>query len=190
VAPEPQPKLSRFWNPISAPLSSGEYSGLESIQDALYESELSADPLDLPKPDAHIELPQPSVDGRHAQILERCIGLGLVASRPSSYSIQSVGSAPEFGDEDLYDMPDFSLEDLVPKVIASPASSEESLWDDAYHIQTSPVRSVASVKFSEPGKLALASPRPIADEFDYSDEERHDSVADDSDDGGFVPAEE
>jgi hypothetical protein len=138
----------------------------------------------------HAELPQPSTDSPHAHILERCIGLGLVASQPNTSSVHSDDSTPEFDDEDLYDMPDFSLEGLVPVVVASPTSSEESFWDDAHHNPTSPIRSAASVKFSEPGKLALASPRPIADESDFSDKERHDSVADDSDTDEFDTAEE
>ena len=37
VAPEPQ--RSRFWNPISALLESGEYTDLDSIQDSLYGSD-------------------------------------------------------------------------------------------------------------------------------------------------------
>jgi hypothetical protein len=134
--------------------------------------------------DMHAEPPQPSTDSPHAHILERCIGLGLVASPPNTSSVYPDDSNPELDDEDLYDMPDFSLEGLVPAVVASPASSQESLWDDAHHNQTSPVRSAASVKF------ALASPRPIADESDFSDEERHDSVADGSETDEFDTAEE
>jgi hypothetical protein len=87
-------------------------------------------------------------------------------------------------------MPEFSLEGLVPAVVASPASSQESPWDDAHHNQVSSVRSAALVKFSEPGKLALASPRPIADESGFSDEERHDSVADGFETDEFDTAEE
>jgi hypothetical protein len=206
VGPEPQPQRSPFWNPISALLSSGEYTDLESIQDSLYgfdsddehAIELSADPSELPQPTqgptpnlaglgAHFEMPQPAVDGRHAQTLEQCIGLGLVAPHSSSPSVQSEDSIPEFDDEYLNDVPESSP---VPAVAASPASSEESFWDAAHHNQDSPVRSAASVKFSEPGKLALASPRPLADESDYSDEERHDSGADDSDTDEFDTAEE
>jgi hypothetical protein len=135
-------------------------------------------------------MPQPSTDSPHAHILERCIGLGLVASQPNTSLVHSDDSTPEFDDEDLYDMPEFSLEGLVPAVVASPASSQESPWDDAHHNQVSSVRSAALVKFSEPGKLALASPRPIADESGFSDEERHDSVADGIETDEFDTAEE
>jgi chaperone BCS1 len=45
VAPEPQPKVSRFWNPINAHLNSGEYTDLESIEDSLCFSDSHSDVL-------------------------------------------------------------------------------------------------------------------------------------------------
>ncbi|KAL1799591.1 hypothetical protein ACET3X_003628 [Alternaria dauci] len=160
-----------FWNPLKALnkllLDSGEYVDLECIEDSLSGNiDLPASPLGM----SSIQTP-----------------------------LQSLDLVPEFTDADFDDDFGDDLEPLLKNhdstAEASPTPLEESLWDEAHHNQASPVRSITSVKFSEPGKLALASPRPITEDLTVPEQGRNDSGFDDpsvdgSDTDEFNTAEE
>lgn len=70
-----------------------------------------------------------------------------------------------FPDDEADFLPDISLTDYIPSIVPprrrTSSSSVESAWDEAHHNAVSPVRSSASVKFSDPGRLRPVSPRPL-----------------------------
>ncbi|KAH6881788.1 hypothetical protein BKA58DRAFT_396156 [Alternaria rosae] len=176
-------RKSGFWNPFKAIntllLDTGDYTDIVRLIPEVRHADTETCHIGEPFPDPlafslTFDPLDPSPNGRHAQISEGCIGPGL-ATPPLGYS-----SA-------LYPSP---IYDLFPEYEDSEFSSNESAWGEAHHNQASPVRSVASVKFSEPGKLALASPRPIATDSVASEHERYDSAVEDSDCETFDTAEE
>ena len=89
----------------------------------------------------------------------------------------STGSdlVPEFMDAGFGNDIEPLLSNHTSTVEASPTPSIASLWDETYHIQASRIRSINLVMSTEPGKLALASPRPNAEGFILLEQERNDS---------------
>ncbi|KAE8874655.1 hypothetical protein PTNB73_01287 [Pyrenophora teres f. teres] len=172
VVTEVQPTASASWGSFAAManvlVDSGEYTDLASIQDSLVHVDSDAGLSEVPH-DRHLKA---STEDRYAQIRERCIGLGLVAPQGSASAQGSMLDVDfddaDFDDYDDDDEDDASLGDFVSCASALSCSSQETLWDDAHRNKVSPVRSSASVKFSEPGKLALVSPRPLPDDDDES----------------------
>ncbi|KAF1838391.1 P-loop containing nucleoside triphosphate hydrolase protein, partial [Decorospora gaudefroyi] len=161
AAPEAQAVVSQPWNPVKALgnvfVHVGEYTDLDSMQDTFHGADTNTAGLN-----ALVGQPQPSVDGRHAQIIEQCIRLGLTKPGLSSSSAQADETTIEFDDADFDDVPEFRLRDRTPP-FASATSSAESVSDENHHHRASPMRSFASVQFSEPGKLTPVSPRPLDD---------------------------
>ncbi|KAI4664279.1 uncharacterized protein J4E79_003782 [Alternaria viburni] len=135
-----------------------------------------------------------SLHSRNAQISENRISPGLATPQLGYSSVLYPSPiydlSPGYEDSECSDDTEPLLKSYVSTVEASSVSSNESAWDEAHHNQASPIRSVASVKFSEPGKLALASPRPIVTDSVASEHERHDSAVEDSDTDEFDTAEE
>ncbi|CAN9229782.1 unnamed protein product [Alternaria sp. RS040] len=87
------------------------------------------------------------------------------------------------------------LRNHISTVEASPTQSTASLWDETYHTQASLLRSITLVMSTEPGKSALASPHPNAEDFTVLEQERNDSGFEDfgvdgSDTEKFDTAEE
>jgi hypothetical protein len=87
---------------------------------------------------------------------------------------------PEFMDAGFGNDIEPLLRNHTSTVEASPTPSTASLWDETYHIQASLIRSITLVMSTEPGKLALASPRPNAEGFIVLEQERNDSGFEDS----------
>jgi hypothetical protein len=109
-----------------------------------------------------INLPEPSHQYRHVQT-EQCFSIEPKSLRGCSavhYPSLCTDLFPESQESDFSDDPEPLLKNHV-SIITSQTSLDKSPWNEAHHNQASPIRSVASVKFSDPGRLALAAPRPI-----------------------------
>ncbi|KAH8641922.1 hypothetical protein IG631_04863 [Alternaria alternata] len=82
---------------------------------------------------------------------------------------------PEFMDAGFGNDIEPLLRNHISTVEASPTPSTASRWDETYHIQASLIRSITLVMSTKPGKLALASPHPNAEDIIVLEQERNES---------------